>query len=192
MKFATFKFLILLLSFLFTHQMAWAQSDSSWIFSPFTPELRIVDGSDKNHKQESAWGASLELRKNFWGLQAEVLKSNTQSGNQSLNVGVERSELRLLVLLNPTQSTFLGNNQFYLGAGAASYQDKIETRVLGTSDLSTQPWKSAGLLSAKIETALPAFEKQQFIAALDGKMLFASQIQKNPIWILGLKLGILF
>lgn len=163
---------------------------TQWVLSPIAPEVRFAQDSALQMTSKTSWGAAIEARTARLGTQVEFVRSEEKSGNESLNVRSNRFESRLSFFTNPfNEMTSHKGLQFFVGGGVSVYQDTIYTEVLNSTDKDEGTWKSGALLLTRLEVPVAQFDEQRILASVDGKALFAKQLQDSPIWILSLKLG---
>jgi hypothetical protein len=168
-------------------------SEASWTIAPFTPELRFEKGSDANIQQSVGWGLTVGWSRGDLGVNAEFIRAQNRTGNESFLVEKDHEEARLvgsydIYKKNVADSTLA----FQLTGGGGYFRDRIASRVLDVEDRALTAWKPLLILGTGVEYVISSSGSENFVLGSEFRLVSLTSTLSNPYAVLLLKAGVQF
>lgn len=158
-------------------------------------EMRYEKDSSQDYIDRKPRSFSIGYQWTRWSFLMEYARFSEDTGNSTSSI--ERIHQELLGwgryhFFDVKNTSEKMKFSLYGGVGGGGYTEEVETTLMGVSrtDKSDAKFISGAALGAEI-SLLPN-PKFGFVAALEGRALFASDFDPNPLWSAIIRTGIQF
>lgn len=157
----------------------------------FNPEMRYERAESQDLEDRKPFNIAVGYQGSQFGLLTEYSRFSEGTGNDT--AAIERSHQDLLVWFR--YHVFKASlaedvrGHVFVGAGAGGYTEEVTTTLMGASRTDKDQWKFQSGLVAGGEVSISIYHNWQFVAGLEGRTLFASDYEPNPLWSAVLRLG---
>lgn len=168
-------------------------SDHSLLFFPANKEIRYEKDSNEEYTDRNPNNFQIAYMYKKFGIALEYSQFAEETGNSTSSIYRKHEEVQ--VWGNYSFYQYLGSGfdfRFNLGMGAGLQQDHVDSTFnsVTRSDLGKQ--KILTGLSVGALYAVSLSDAWLVSAAAEGRSLFSSEFNPNPLWVLVLRLGIGF
>ncbi|WP_374075450.1 hypothetical protein [Bdellovibrio bacteriovorus] len=167
------------------------ESNSLKIFL-LNPEMRYerADSQEMVDRKPLNFAVALQMRKISVLMEYARFEEDTGNGTSSL----ERTHQDVVMwgryhFFNGTNGDQSVESTLFAGAGAGLYEDEVTTNLMGQSRTDKSNTKFMSGVVAGGEVSVNVTKDFGVLAALEGRALFASDFDPNPVWSAVLRLG---
>lgn len=158
----------------------------------FNPEMRYERAESQDLEDRRPFNFALGYQSSEFSLLAEYTRFSEETGNATATI--DRNHQDVLVWFRyHALKTSVGDairGYLFVGAGAGGYMEEVTTSLMGVSRTDKDQWKFQSGLVLGGETSVLIYQNWQLVAGLEGRTLFASDNEPNPLWSAVLRLGI--
>lgn len=181
----TFAFLIVML----LAGPGYAQ-DSQLQFYLANLEMRYERGNSQTPEDRKPINVAMAYQHKKISLLLEYSRFEENTGNATAAIERTHQDLSLWFRHHFMETKIRSSTlSLFAGAGAGAYDEQVKSTLMGASrwDKSSAKFVSGLGVGGDLEVALR--ENFDFIMAVEGRTLFASEYDPNPIWSAVLRLG---
>ncbi len=155
------------------------------------PELRYERGNSQELEDRRPLNFALAYQAPKFTLLAEYARFTEETGNSTSGIDRTHQDLVLWLRYHAFNSEAGGAKFiFYGAAGAGGYEEEVKTTLMGTSRTDKSSLQFMSGLGAGGEATMAVNKGFAFLAGLEGRALFASDFDPNPVWSAIVRLGI--
>ncbi|WP_413943395.1 hypothetical protein [Bdellovibrio sp. HCB-162] len=156
------------------------------------PEMRFERGDSQELVDRKPLNFALALQMRKFSVLTEYARFEENTGNTTSSI--DRTHTDLVVwgryhFFNGTNPNRSVDSTLYAGIGAGLYEEEIVTTLMGSSRTDKSNPKFMSGVSVGGEVALNVNKDFGFVGGLEGRALFASDFDPNPVWSAVLRLG---
>lgn len=178
----------------FSSALSFAKSSNhSFFLFPVNKEIRYEKNSNEEYIDRNPNNYQVAYFYNKFGMAFEFSQFAEETGNSTSSIYRKHEEIQFWGMYSFYQ--YLGSHsdlRFNVGMGAGLQQDDVDSTF--NSVTRTDRGKQKVLTGLSMGTLYSVSFKEVWLisAAAEGKSLFSSEFNPNPLWILVLRLGIGF
>jgi hypothetical protein len=158
---------------------------------PVNPEIRYERGNSQTLVDRQPLNIAVAYQHKKISLLMEYSRFEENTGNATSSIERTHQDLSLWFRHHflETQSQSMTFSLFG-GAGAGTFDEEVKTTLMGASRLDKSPARFVAGLGVGGDLEVAVAKSVDFVVAVEGRTLLASEYDPNPVWSAVLRLGI--